>query len=53
MPDDERQGKDPGKNNAETTPAAKPVPTDAEIEKQIKDQFAQSRKILDVLREIL
>lgn len=28
-------------------PAMKPALTDAEIEKQIKDQFAQSRKILD------
>lgn len=35
-------------NNAEATPATKPVLTDAEIEKQIKDQFAQSRKILDI-----
>ncbi len=35
-------------NNAEAKQTAKPVPTDAEIEKQIKDQFAQSRKILDV-----
>ena len=33
-------------NNAEAKQTAKPVPTDAEIEKQIKDQFAQSRKIL-------
>lgn len=32
----------------EAKQAPKPVPTDAEIEKQIKDQFAQSRKILDV-----
>ena len=38
----------PRNNNAEATPATKPVLTDAEIEKQIKDQFAQSRKILDV-----
>lgn len=29
-------------------PAAKPAPTDAEIAKQIKDQFAQSRKMLDI-----
>ena len=36
------------RNNAEAKQTAKPVPTDAEIEKQIKDQFAQSRKILDV-----
>ena len=35
-------------NNAEAKQTPKPVPTDAEIEKQIKDQFAQSRKILDV-----
>lgn len=34
--------------SAEAKQAAKPVPTDAEIEKQIKDRFAQSRKILDV-----
>ena len=32
----------------EAKQTAKPVPTDAEIEKEIKDQFAQSRKILDV-----
>lgn len=38
----------PRNNNAEATPATKPVLTDAEIEKQIKDQFAQSRKILDI-----
>ncbi len=35
-------------NNAEARQTPKPLPTDAEIEKQIKDQFAQSRKILDV-----
>ena len=35
-------------SNAEAKQTPKPVPTDAEIEKQIKDQFAQSRKILDV-----
>ncbi|MBV3636545.1 hypothetical protein [Bacteroides cellulosilyticus] len=38
----------PRNNNAEATSATKPVLTDAEIEKQIKDQFAQSRKILDI-----
>ena len=38
----------PRNNNAEATPATKSVLTDAEIEKQIKDQFAQSRKILDI-----
>lgn len=35
-------------NNAETKQTPKPVLTDKEIEKQIKDQFAQSRKILDI-----
>lgn len=34
--------------NAEAKQAPKPVQTDAEVEKQIKDRFAQSRKILDV-----
>lgn len=32
----------------EAKPAVKPVLTDAEVEKQIKEQFAQSRKILDI-----
>lgn len=34
--------------SAEAKQTPKPMPTDAEIEKQIKDQFAQSRKILDI-----
>lgn len=29
-------------------PEPKPLPTDAEIEQQIKERFAQSRKILDI-----
>ena len=42
-----RKGRTKDKS-AEARQTPKPVPTDAEIEKQIKDQFAQSRKILDV-----
>lgn len=34
-------------NNTEAKQTPKPVQTDAEIEKQIKSQFAQSRKTLD------
>lgn len=33
---------------AAQTPEAKALPTDAEIEKQIKDEFARSRKMLDI-----
>lgn len=42
----DRPGRD-RQNNVDDSQAAKPVPTDAEIEKQIKNQFAQSRKILE------
>lgn len=35
------------KQTPETKPAVKPALTDAQIEKLIQDQFAQSRKILD------
>lgn len=41
----------PAKQGAEKTvakPEPKPMLTDAEIERQIKERFAQSRKILDV-----
>lgn len=35
-------------NNTEAEQTSKPVLTDADVEKQIKDQFTQSRKILDI-----
>ena len=36
------------KDAATTQPAPKAIPTDAEVEKAIKDRFAQSRKLLDI-----
>lgn len=36
------------KDAVTTQPAPKAIPTDAEVEKAIKDRFAQSRKLLDI-----